>query len=519
MTMKRKGGIWDARYLVVAIGWIAAGAARADDVVKADNTDALNLASSWVGGTVPGPFDTAVWNNTVTASNSVALGADLSWYGIRITNPGGLVTINPGNTLSLGAGGLDLSSAVQDFRLFATTVVAASQTWNIADGRTVTLDNKSSANFSSTHNLTIEGGGTIHIGEANLQNVHVLTIERGVLRTGNRAQWSTTALRINGAGQFKVASFGGSISNFTVGSGGITLTQPATGAFIPIEWLYGNSTNRRAVMNLNGDLTFVGHADNTEPAVVNVNAATGTFGDGPFLLSGARNFVIGDGGAEVDLVFKPRLGGNGSLVKQGPGTLELQGIGDNIYTGGTTVEAGTLLVTNTTGSGTGTGAVMVKGGAVLGGTGIITGATTIEDDGELAPGASVGTLTVGTLAMNDTSKLSFDLGTPWQYTGGERSSPNDLVVVDGDLSLDGRLYVSALSGFNEGIYTLFVYTGALTDKTLEVTAMPGSYMGMVEIDELSQAVNLRVIPEPTGLVSMAVVLVGLWALRRRATRP
>ncbi len=41
------------------------------------------------------------------------------------------------------------------------------------------------------------------------------------------------------------------------------------------------------------------------------------------------------------------------------------------YSQGTTVKQGTLLVTNTTGSATGTGAVTVMSGASLGGTGII----------------------------------------------------------------------------------------------------------------------------------------------------
>ena len=51
---------------------------------KANNTDNLNLASSWSGGTIPNANTVAAWNNTVTGANSVQLGADLSWLGIRI---------------------------------------------------------------------------------------------------------------------------------------------------------------------------------------------------------------------------------------------------------------------------------------------------------------------------------------------------------------------------------------------------------------------------------------------------
>ena len=47
-----------------------------------------------------------------------------------------------------------------------------------------------------------------------------------------------------------------------------------------------------------------------------------------------------------------------TLTKDGSGTLTLTGT--NIYTGGTTVNGGTLLVNNTAGSGTGSGAVTVN---------------------------------------------------------------------------------------------------------------------------------------------------------------
>ena len=64
----------------------------------------------------------------------------------------------------------------------------------------------------------------------------------------------------------------------------------------------------------------------------------------------------------------------GSLTKIGEGKLSLTKA--NTYTGGTAITKGTLLVKNTTGSATGTGAVQVNTGT-LGGTGIISGAVTV----------------------------------------------------------------------------------------------------------------------------------------------
>ena len=51
-------------------------------IVKANNADNLNLTTSWVGAVVPGAADTAVWDATIVANQTVALGADLSVDGV-----------------------------------------------------------------------------------------------------------------------------------------------------------------------------------------------------------------------------------------------------------------------------------------------------------------------------------------------------------------------------------------------------------------------------------------------------
>src|SRR5688500_18573866 len=90
---------WRGAFALAAAAALATPIARAADRIKADNADALNLTSSWVGGVVPTTSDVAVWDSSVTAANTVLLGADLSVAGLRIANPGGAVTIHAGNTL------------------------------------------------------------------------------------------------------------------------------------------------------------------------------------------------------------------------------------------------------------------------------------------------------------------------------------------------------------------------------------------------------------------------------------
>ena len=94
-------------------------------------------------------------------------------------------------------------------------------------------------------------------------------------------------------------------------------------------------------------------------------------GEGTVSLS---NRFLDIGSNNLDTTFSGVLQNRGGVIKSGSGTLTFSGA--NTYRAGTTVNAGTLIVANQSGSGTGTGNVAVNGGT-LGGTGIISGSTTI----------------------------------------------------------------------------------------------------------------------------------------------
>lgn len=149
-----------AAALLVACLCIAAQAAT---VSKSNNTTALNLGSSWVGGAVPGSNDVAQWSTTVTGANTVNLGADLKWAGIKVVNPGGAVTLNAGNTLDLGSSGIDLSSATRDLTLNCALNLRTNQTWNVGAGRTVFISNS----VSGAALLIQSGSGTLTFAGSN----------------------------------------------------------------------------------------------------------------------------------------------------------------------------------------------------------------------------------------------------------------------------------------------------------------------------------------------------------------
>src|SRR5206468_11901346 len=88
-----------------------------------------------------------------------------------------------------------------------------------------------------------------------------------------------------------------------------------------------------------------------------------------------------------DLTYAGAISGTGMVQKQGAGRLVLTGA--HTYTGSTTVRAGTLLVNGIIGA----SAVTVTGGT-LGGNGLIQGPVTVQSAGRLAPGASIGVLTI-----------------------------------------------------------------------------------------------------------------------------
>ncbi len=196
-----------------------------------------------------------------------------------------------------------------------------------------------------------------------------------------------------------------------------------------------------------------------------------------FLIAGSHLIV---GQNNTDTVFSGIIeesgGSSGALTKIGTGTLTLSGNNSN-YSEGTTINGGTLLANNSTGSATGTGAVQVNAGGTLGGSGSVSGAVNVAG-GTLAPGASTGVLSVGSASFDPNSTFAVELA----GSGGVAGSDFDQLLVTGNVTLGGMLDVSLISLFTPSLGQSFEIVdvgGSLSDtfNGLSQAAVVGNFGG------------------------------------------
>jgi autotransporter-associated beta strand protein len=362
--------------------------------------------------------------------------------------------------------------------------------------------------FSSTNNspggitaapgitLTKEGQGNLTFDVApagpgtGFQGA--LVVNNGAVRLESNVFANASAITVNAGGQLQLGS--SAVTNWSLAPGSVlTLNGSGKGA---------------GLINPEGALRFQN------------GAATASFDNPVSLASDSTVFVAANLAPTPPnpvtyghLTLAQEVSGAGALVKSGPGILELPQA--NTYQGGTTVNEGTLLVSNATGSGTGSGPVTVNAGATLGGAGFIDGPVSLVG-GTLAPGASPGLLTLEGLSLDSLSLVSYELDT----AGVIDPLVNDLTQVNGDFTLDGTLSVIGLPGFGEGVYRLFNYTGGLTDNGLDIGPLPTGFSGQIVSGDGAVSLVVSVVPEPSSifLAAIGVAAVAGTAVRHRRRR-
>ena len=423
------------------------------EMVKANNTTALNLAGSWLAGVVPGAGEVAVWNSTVTGSNTVSQGANATWAGLRIDNPGGDVTLNGAFTLAAGAVN---TGSTRNLTIATTAAFGLS---SLTGSTSLTISRAASNNWTTTFNATdaLNFTGTLALRGGNAttspasMGVHWLASGGPSLtQKAGSAFALDTGAAANNAGDFIV----GDAWN------GKTLQLSALSGFGTIRTDWGTASATRTVrVNQAADTIFNGLflAHNSRSLILQ-KAGTGTLTmagligvqagtprvdlavEGGTLVLAANNsrvnaadattissgatLQLGNGGTTGTLGTNNAVADNGTLVFNrsnvlavgnvisGSGQLRQIGSGTsalssaNTYTGITIITGGKLELT---GSLAAASAVTVEAAGTFSGTGSAPGAVTVS--GKLAPGISgVGTLATGAVTLADGANLAWDLG-------------------------------------------------------------------------------------------------------------
>ena len=422
-------------------------------ITSVASSDSLGSgAISFNGGSLAYTGATVAWARALTVNGgggSLAItdiGTNLTYTGtlagagvLTKTGPGTLTLANAsshaggmalsGGTLiandnaAFGTGPLSLSGgtlAVTADRTFANPVVVSAAT-------TTTVN---TAKFTAA----ISGSGTLCFNDSSTGNFGITGDISGFSGT---FWYHNSANRMNGGfyDGATAASRDGSRAHFV--TSGITAKPTST----PGWWQFIPGAGATFKM---GDIAGDG------------GRITGTFG---------MTFAIGY--LNTSSTYGGIIGENAgvaNVVKVGGGTLTLTGAND--YTGTTTITQGTLAVSNTAGSGTGSGAVTVQTTATLAGSGSIGGGVSVEAGGFIAPGnAGIATLSVAAAALSGTYQCQ--LG----------ATSGDQLVISGALTVNpgAAIVVSTLATPVAASYIIAKY-GSLTGGLPVVSGIPAGYV-------------------------------------------
>lgn len=380
-----------------------------------------NATANWSGGALPAATDLAIFNNLSTGNLSNVLGQSFSIKGLVYTNLATAVSINVTtniHTLTLGASGVDMTTASSNLTIAASTILGAAQTWAITTSRTLTV----SRPLSGSGNLIKDLPGTLSLTGTNTFT-GTLTVNSGRLLVGSTGALGSASspLIVNSGGQMNWgASYALSKSHLVSGNGLASDGALRAG---------GNSASV-----LTGNVTLL-----TDSLALKMD------GGSSFTLNGTlvgtnRNLTITLDGSATSTVNGGVMLGTGSFTKASTSTLTLTSA-TNFWSGGTTI-AGTLNIGN--------------GGAASLGTGAIANSGTLTFNSSTP--LLVNDLISGTGALNQNGAGAVTLGGANTYSG------NTTIGSAGNLTLSATGIIP-----NSYANTLTV------NGLLDVSAGPGTY--------------------------------------------
>ncbi|MEA2069627.1 MAG: sialate O-acetylesterase [Verrucomicrobiota bacterium] len=413
----------------------------------------LNRANAWSPEEIPIASTTVRFDSTLTEAKTYHLGGT-SYAPPSPSGTGGAFAIkgidyqsphqvslepfwlNLDNTLSIGAFGVDASSATSRLIINVDVETPVAQTWTAAEGQSILFNNAES---------------TIDLRNANLIGAGTIDIRHGTVDLGAQPNTALMSFYIGGPDLvFSAASDAGQPS--PLGTGATLRTGSASDA----SFTYNGTNNASWNRNVTFDTIPAGRNGTFEVANAGTTfTCTGNFGVHDtadtlnLKLGGAGNLTVsGTGGVQ----------NNGSAVcnleKTGTGTLTLSGSG-NTFNGGLESTSGKLLVDAA--SSVNSCSNITVGSAST--TAIFEYASTVGLD--------------RAVTVNPGSTFIYTSATP--YTGALTVSSGAVVIVDGALDSaslsipsDARLVLrgdaslaTGISLTNDGILDISTWNGTL----------------------------------------------------------
>ncbi|MDG9793535.1 autotransporter domain-containing protein [Brucella anthropi] len=427
----------------------------AGNLVLADNAGhlvtvgALGLDDTFSGAITP--YD-AVGNGALTkvGTGTLTLSGNSNYSGGTTISAG---TIRASGDKALGNGQVTLGGG--------TLALTGARTI----GNAINLSATGTIRFDTGANGTLSGDITT--------NGKMLTLNAiGTATLNGHINGSTSYIGKSGSGTMTVNGVvSGAGAGISVGAGTLVLNNANTFGGGSGSTVIGNAT---LVVGNDQALSTSRLSTNSAGSVLSVNKDV-TLANNASLIGGFGLAVDTAGHAlEMSGTFQG-IAGQGTITKLGIGILTLSG-NNSGFGGDATVSTGTLLINgNFGGSATvedgGTlivgdanhsmaytaGNIVVDTGGTLGGIGAIGGEVDIH--GTLSAGNSPGTLTINNdLRLHAGSISVFELNSPG-IIGGNGAAGNDLVMVNGALTLGGTLDAHVAAA---GYYRLFDYSGALS---------------------------------------------------------
>ncbi len=361
---------------------------------------------------------TTVTSGTLVIGNNSALGTGTATFGDGTT-----IGYNGANSSTTLANNFSLSGTIGFINTFTSGILTVNGTTTLTSD--TTLASQSGASYlyltdiqpsSPGTSLTVSGAGDVGINGSDYVSQTIIG-SGSILVLNNSHQDNSTIL-----------------NNLTIQNGG------------DVSEIYGNQLGANAVVTVDG--TFRASGAETFADLQGTGLITER------IFSPATTITIEQGNFSGEI---EDYGNSLSLIKATSGTLMLSG--SNNYSGGTTLNAGTLVAANA--SALGTGVVNQSGG-------------TLETDNvnHVITMGNGFNQTGGTLVLN--------------LNGAPNAASNDVVNVTGSATLGGNLTINYTAGkiapLQSDTYTVITTTAGITSVNATGYEPPALQAGALKID-------------------------------------